>query len=231
MGDGASPGDFGPMGERSLHAALKEWYAIPDDRFEVEVDGYVVDIVRGGLLIEIQTGSFSALKKKLPDLTQRHKVRLVYPIPRERWIVRLGPDGLTQLDRRKSPKHWGLVHLFRELVSIPEMMLEPNFTLELIVIQEESVRRQMKTQRKRKRRKFVPFDRRLLSVEGRRVYRSPADLKKFIPDSLEQPFTNADLAEALGERRDLAEKITYCLRKMNALQVVGKRGNAILHQG
>jgi hypothetical protein len=75
----------------------------------------------------------------------------------------------------------------------------------------------------------VPFDRRLLTVEGHRIYRSAADLKAFIPDHLAQPFTNADLADAMGEPVWLAEKVTYCLRKMNALQVVGKRGWALLH--
>ena len=38
---------IGTMGERSLHAGLKQWYADADDRFEVTVDGFLVDIVRG----------------------------------------------------------------------------------------------------------------------------------------------------------------------------------------
>ena len=33
------------LNEKPLHAALKEWYASPGDRFEVPVDGYLVDIM------------------------------------------------------------------------------------------------------------------------------------------------------------------------------------------
>jgi hypothetical protein len=68
------------MQEKSLHAALKKWYARQDDRVEVNVDGFAVDIVCGNLLIEIQTRNFSALKRKLTMLTTNHSVRLVYPI-------------------------------------------------------------------------------------------------------------------------------------------------------
>ena len=49
------PNTIGTLNEKSLHAALKEWYAKPEDLIEVPVDGFTVDIVRGDLLIEIQT--------------------------------------------------------------------------------------------------------------------------------------------------------------------------------
>ena len=54
------------LNEKSLHAALKEWYARRGDRLEVSVDGFLVDIVRPrrgkrarDLLVEIQTGNFA----------------------------------------------------------------------------------------------------------------------------------------------------------------------------
>lgn len=44
----STPGanQMGTRNEMPLHAALRSWCARPDDRFEVSVDGYVVDIVR-----------------------------------------------------------------------------------------------------------------------------------------------------------------------------------------
>ena len=70
----------GLLNEKPLHASLKAWYAQPGDRFEVQVDGSVIDIVRDELLVEIQTRSFSALKRKLEKLVISHPVRLVFPI-------------------------------------------------------------------------------------------------------------------------------------------------------
>jgi hypothetical protein len=54
---------IGLLNEKPLHASLKQWYARPGDRFEVPVDGFVIDVVRDDLLIEIQTRNFSSLKR------------------------------------------------------------------------------------------------------------------------------------------------------------------------
>ena len=35
---------IGLLNEKSLNASLKEWYAQPEDRSEVTVDEYVIDI-------------------------------------------------------------------------------------------------------------------------------------------------------------------------------------------
>ena len=228
MGKKRKRADIGTMGERSLHAALKKWYAQPGDRLEVEVEGYLVDVVRGDLLIEIQTGSFSSIKAKLLALTECHAVRLVHPLAREKWIVYLAEDGLTETGRRKSPQHLGLVHVFKRLVSIPEVMARESFSLEVLVTQEEEIRREL-PRRSSGRRRTSKFDRRLLCVEGRKIYETPADLRAFLPEHLTQPFTTGDLAEAIGEPRWLAEKITYCLRRMDVIRTVGKRRNALLY--
>ena len=41
--------------EKPLHAGVKRWYAEDGDRIEVPIGGYVIDLVRGDLLIEVQT--------------------------------------------------------------------------------------------------------------------------------------------------------------------------------
>jgi len=71
---------IGLINEKPLHTSLKQWYARPGDRFEVPVDGFVIDIVRDDLLIEIQTRNFAAINSKLCKLTRSYEVRLVYPV-------------------------------------------------------------------------------------------------------------------------------------------------------
>jgi hypothetical protein len=60
--------------KKPLHKSLKEWYSRPGDRLEVALDGFVIDIVREDLLIEIQTGNFAAIKAKLTHLARTHRV-------------------------------------------------------------------------------------------------------------------------------------------------------------
>ena len=61
---------IGLLNEQPLHAALKSWYAQGGARFEVQVDGFVVDVVQGDLLVEIQTSNFSAVKEKVRALVR-----------------------------------------------------------------------------------------------------------------------------------------------------------------
>jgi hypothetical protein len=130
---------IGQLNEQPLHAALKAHYAQPPAQTEILVDGYLVDVVREGELIEIQTGNFSAIKRKLGQLTKSHPVRLVYPIAVEKWILKQPKPGQAEAVRRKSPKRGRPVDLFAELVSFPQLALAPNFTLELALIQAEEV--------------------------------------------------------------------------------------------
>ncbi|MCD1295523.1 hypothetical protein CUJ83_10985 [Methanocella sp. CWC-04] len=216
------------LNEKPLHEALKRWYAQTGDIFEVSVDGFVIDIVRGDLLVEIQTRNFSAIKRKLEKLLIDHSVRLVYPIPRKKWIIKLADDGNSPVSRRKSPKHGSFEHIFEELIRLPELLKDPNFSIELLLIEEEEVRRYDGV-RGWRRRGWVTDERRLLRVVDKLILNSPTDMQAFIPTTLTEPFSVNDLARATDNSRRMAQKMVYCLRIMGCVAPVGKRANAILY--
>ncbi len=216
------------LNEKPLHEALKRWYAQPGDLFEAPVAGFVVDIVRGDLLIEIQTRNFSAIRRKLGKLIVDHPVRLVYPIPLTKWIVKLAADGESPVSRRKSPKRGAFEHVFDELVRIPGLLTHPNFSLELVLIEEEEARRYDGV-RGWRRGGWVTQERRLLRVLERRILNEPSDLSTFLPNALAEPFSVTDLAAALACPRRLAGRMVYCLRSIGCVAPLGKRANAILY--
>jgi hypothetical protein len=216
------------LNEKPLHAALKKWYAQPEDQLEVSVDSFTVDILQGDLLVEIQTRNLAAIKRKLTALTVNHLVRLVYPIALEKWIVKLSQNGQRLLSRRKSPKRGTLEQVFEELVSFPHLLAHPNFSLEVLLIQEEEVRRYDGTTNWR-HKGWIMHERRLLQVLGRRLFETPADMGALVPAALTEPFTTAELAEVTGHPLWLAQKMAYCLREMGALLPAGKRGRGILY--
>ncbi|TFG27595.1 hypothetical protein EU527_18390 [Candidatus Thorarchaeota archaeon] len=221
-------GGIGTLQERSLHASIKKLYETPDSQTEVNIDGYIVDVVIDDLLIEIQTRNFSAIKDKLFRLMKDHPIRLVYPIPNEKWLIRQSLDGLTEISRRRSPKQMRFEHLFEELVSIPTYILHHNFSLEVLLTKEEEIRVN-DGKGSWRRRGWSNIDRKLIEVVGQRLYSEPQDFLHLIPETLVQPFTTNSLAETIGISKRLAQKMAYCMRKMNALKLIGKEGNSYLY--
>lgn len=221
-------GGIGTLNEKPLHEALKRFYAEPGDAFEVPLDGFVVDILRGELVVEIQTRNFKAMHRKLGKLLADREVRLVYPIAQDKWITKEPHPDSGLGSRRKSPKHGRFESLFDELVSIPTLLADPNFSLELMLIQEEEVRR-YDGSRGWRRRGWVTDERRLLEVVDRRVLRSPADLAAFLPSGLTEGFTTGDLAASMRMAKRLAQRMAYCLRLAGCITPVGKRAHSVLY--
>lgn len=216
------------MTEHSLHSAIKHWYSLPNDEIEVNIGGFVVDITRGNLLIEIQTKNFSVIKKKVEKMAEEHSVRLVHPIAKQKWIVHITPSGEI-LSRRKSPKRGRLVDLFAELVHLPDMINSKNFSLEVLMIKEEEVR--CDDGRGSWRRRGVSIrDRKLIDVVERVLFRDEKDFLRFLPRELFDSFTNRDLSRRIGVSINLARKITYSLGKMGVIAKNGKRGRERLFQ-
>lgn len=219
---------IGTLQENSLHAGLKALYVQPGDSIEAKVDGFIIDIVRGDLLIEIQTRNFSAIKNKLVRLLENYQVRLVYPIAREKWIVRQDMDGKV-LSRRKSPARGRIENVFRELVRIPELVAYSNFCLEVVFVDEEEIRvDDGKGSWWRKGWSIV--DTKLVGTAGFHTFCSASDFTALLPKGLPEVFSVKDVARQSGIPRYLAGKMLYCLRQMNAVQTCGRKGRAYLYQ-
>ena len=213
---------IGTLRERPLHASLKRWYALPGDRIEVAVNGFVIDLVRGDLLIEVQTRGFSSMRAKVAALLARgHRVRIVHPIAIDTWIVKVDDVG-TLLSRRRSPRHGDPSDAFAELV---ERRPPPG---------RSPARGRPRPDRvggaatSRPRRPVAPpgwtvLERRLVEVVATLPIRGVTDLAALLPPGLPEPFTTEDLALGLGRPRRIAQQMAYCLRRVDVLVAVGKR--------
>ena len=219
----------GTLREKPLHASLKRWYSQPGDGVEVPVDGFVIDLVRDELLIEIQTRGFSGMKRKLRKLLDLgHTVRIVHPIAAEKVIVKLDETG-AEISRRRSPKRGAPADVFGELVSFPAWINESGLEIEIVLTHEEEIR--VHEPGKAWRRKgWVVVERRLVGVVDGAAIAGEDDLRKFLPDELPAQFTTAELATAIGRPRRIAQQMAYCLREAGVIAAVGKRANAYLYE-
>ena len=219
---------IGTLAEKSLHAGIKEWYGRSTDQFEVKVDGFVIDIVRGEQLIEIQTRHFGAMKRKLDRLLEHHPVLLLHPIAQEKWIVRQTAVG-QPISRRKSPKKGQPLDLFSELMRIPHLLPHPNLTVGALLTQQEEIWRD-DGQGSWRRKGWSLHDHLLLDVVALHTFAAPTDLLALLPPDLPQLFTNKQLASLANIRLNLAQRITYTLARCAVIEQMGKKGRSNLYR-
>lgn len=217
---------IGTLAESHLHAALKRHYARPGDQLEADCDGYIIDILRPGELIEIQTRNLASLRPKLSALLPHHPITLIHPLARLKWIQRQ-PAASPPLPRRRSPKQARLEDAFRELLRLADLLSHPNLTICLAFIEMEEVWSEDGLGSWR-RKHWSIAERRLLAVLDERRLNTPEDYAALLPVGLPQSFTNAHLAAALGIPAPLAAKMTWTLTRMEILHQSGKQGRAHL---
>jgi hypothetical protein len=216
----------GELREGALHAALKRWLARPGDRLEVPVEGYVIDLVRSsGELVEVQTGGFSPLRAKLDALLDRHRVRIVHPVPAERRIVRVDSCG-TVVSHRRSPLRPDASAIFDGLVSFPTLLSHPHLVVDVLLCREDHVRGVSPVRGRRFMRD--PGERRLVEVLSRVELARPGDLLRLVP-GLSGPFTTRELASAMGVPLPLAQRAAACLRAVGLAEPAGRRGRSPLY--
>jgi hypothetical protein len=212
------------MPERGLHAELKEWLRRPGDLVEGMVWGYRADLIRGDLLLEVQTGNFPQIRAKLAKLLKGYRVRLVYPVPERRWVIR-EVEGKKQ--RRVSPRVGRVEEIFNELIYCPTLPLDPNFSMEVLLVHSEE--EQAVRWRGRNRTRYTVTERHLVKVVGSTVFEKPEDYLRLIPD-MHGAFTARQLSKAAGLRITLARRVVYCLAKMGMLEEVGSVARAKLYR-
>ena len=210
---------IGTLNERSLHAALKKHLTHKGDQVEVKLENYVIDLMRGETLIEIQTRGFAAIRRKLEYLVPKYKIKLYHPIAARKWIVRVDSDG-NFLKRRRSPRKGSPFDVFNELLSLRSVALHPNLELHILMIEVEEV---WKDDGKGSWRKkfWSVHDHHLLKVTEDYCLCSAEDYLALLPEKLPEKFTNADLIVTQRCTSRMAGKATYSLREMGLIEQIG----------
>jgi hypothetical protein len=217
--------------ETSLHRQLKKHYAADATQCEVSLNGYRIDAIHHGRLIEIQHGSLAAIRDKVATLLATHAVTVVKPIVATKQLVKFDECGGREISRRTSPKRGRVLDLFDELVYFTRVFPHRRLTLEVVLVDIEELRYPGHGKRRRRREKdFQIADQRLLRIVETHHFRTLGDLRRLLPAELPTTFHTGHLATAMQLPRGIAQRIAYCLRETGGVRVVGKQGNAILYR-
>lgn len=220
---------IGTLGEKTLHAVLKQYYEPHEDYHEIKIGNYVADIVGENGIIEIQTANFSALRKKLITFLDVTSVTVVHPIYKNRWIHWVNPQSGEIMQKRKSPKQGSSFELLFDLYYIRDLLQHPNFTL-IVPIIDIAEYRSLDGWSKDKKKGASKIDRIPLALLEELYFHHISDYEQLLPSTLAELFTSKDFAKYLhaGSR-----KVSFALQTLKTLHLIeqdGKDGRAFLYR-
>ncbi len=218
---------IGRLSEKVLHAAIKIYLDPDRSHHEVKLGRMVADVKNDAGIFEIQTGSFTPLRKKLEVFLEDYPVTVVYPMADRRRIIWI--DGRGEFSSpRTSPKKRQVMRVFPELLRILPHLSHPNFTFRLMLFDLDEYRLKNGWANDGKRGS-TRYERIPTALKEEMDFRSPADYARLLPPGLPPEFGAAQLEKASGLRgRDLSAALTVLLR-LGVLSR-GKEGRAFLYR-
>lgn len=220
---------IGTLAEKSVHAVLKNYYEPDEDHQEIPIENYVADIYSDGEIIEIQTRQFNKLRGKLEAFLPLYPVTVVYPIPREKWLIWIDEESGELSKKRKSPLRGNPYFAFPELYKIKNFLKDPNLRLKLVLLDIEEYRL-LNGWSRDKKKGSSRFDRIPVELVEEIEIGCLQDYMRFVPYQLEGAFTSAQFAKEAHISVSLAQVVLNILYHVGTVTRVGKDGKKYLYE-
>lgn len=219
---------IGTLSEKTVHAIMKNYYEPDEDKQEIPIENYVADIYADGEIIEIQTRQFDKLRNKLNAFLPLYPVTIVYPIPREKWLIWIDEESGELSERRKSPKKGNPYMIFPELYKIKMHLLNPNLRLRPVLLDMEEYKL-LNGWSKDKKKGSTRYDRIPMQLVEEIEINCLQDYMQFVPYELPEEFTVKQYAKAAHITTSLASVTLNILYHVGTVKRVGKQGNAYVY--
>lgn len=220
---------IGTLSEKTVHAILKNYYEPDEDKQEIPIENYVADIYADGEIIEIQTRQFDRIRNKLSVFLPLYPVTVVYPIPREKWLIWIDEESGELSKKRKSPAKGNPYLAFKELYKIKMFLKEPNLRFKLVFLDMEEYRllNGWSSDRKKGSSRFDRIPTKLVEEVDITCLE---DYMQFVPYELPEEFTTKDFAKTAHIPLRLAQIVLHILHYVGTVERVGKQGNSYLYR-
>lgn len=219
---------IGTLSEKTVHAILKNYYQPDEDKQEIPIENYVADIFSDGEIIEIQTRQFNRMRDKLKTFLPLYPVTIVYPIPRDKWIIWIEEETGEMSSKRKSPKRGNAYIAFEELYKIKMFLKDPNLKIKLVFLDMEEYKL-LNGWSRDKKKGSSRYDRIPTELAGEVEINCLQDYMQFVPFELSEEFTSKEFAKAAHINITLAQTVLNILYHVGIITRVGKKGNQYLY--
>lgn len=224
-------GGIGTLGEKTLHAVLKQYLEPDPEKREVRIGigKIVADIYNDDGITEIQTRSYEKLKKKLPHLLETADVTVVLPLPHIKWLIWLDKDTGEMTQKRKSPKTGSLKDGLYELAKLRPFLTDKRLKIHIIMMDVEEYRNldgwSDDGKRGSSRHERIP-----VNLCDEYLFCKRDDWKVFIPEGIEDEFTLKEYSKLLKTNVRAGAAGLYILRDMGIVSLIGKRKRENLYK-
>ena len=221
---------IGTLGEKTLHAVLKNYFEKNENNHEIKIGSYVSDIKNDAGIIEIQTGNFDKLRKKLKLFLETDNVTVVFPIAEIKWLLWINEEMGEVTKKRKSPRRGKIYDIFYELYKIKDYLKNPKLKL-CIVMLELHEYRYLNGWSEDKKKGSHRCDRIPIDILDEIYIDNIKDYEKFLPEAagFKFPFTAKDYKTYTGVSIKYSQTALNILSSLGVIHKVSKLKNAVLY--
>lgn len=220
---------IGTLSEKTLHNVLKNYYSGSEDCQEIPINEFVADIYMDGHIIEIQTGNFNKLRRKLDSFLNEYKVTIVYPLVYNRYLIYIDKETGRLSEKRKSNRKDNYYTAFRELYKIKQYLNHPNLSLKLVLLEADEYKiENMKL--KNARRRAEKYDIVPKEIIEELEINCPQDFIQLIPLELDEKFTAKDFSKIAKVHGTTGSLILNIFHYLGIVERVGKSGNSYIYE-
>lgn len=218
---------IGTLGEKTIHAVLKDYLEPEKGKQEKKIGSYVADIFDGEEIIEIQTKQFQKLREKLAYFVPRYPVTIVYPVEKQKRLFWIDKNTKEVSGGRISPRKGNPYEIFTELYKIERFLESIKIKIILLEVEEYRILDGWSADKKKGATKV---DKIPIKIEQEIYIEKKEDYMEFIPEEINKEFDSKEFAKKANIKRKSAQICLNILTKMKLVNRVGKKGNAYLYQ-
>ena len=185
--------------ERGVHLAMKRYFCPDEACHERRIGKFVADAFDGKTIFEIQTGSFSLLRKKIQFYLENtdFDVTVVHPLAFNKRIIWINKEtGDVAKKPRLSSKHETLISALPQIFYLHEFLGDPRlkFCFPLLEISEL---RFLDGYGKDKKKRSTSIDKIAGELYDVQYINSASDIADLLRHRLPNTFSRAELSKAL----------------------------------
>ncbi len=225
----SKPNGIGTLGEKTLHAVIKNYFEPDPAKHEIKIGSYIADIVNDQGILEVQTRQFNKLRNKLEVFLSVSDVTVIYPVAHTKWLIWIDEQTGETTKKRKSPKTGQPYDILFELYKIKNFLPNPRLKLCIVLLDVEEYRF-LNGWSQDKKKGSSRYERIPTGLIDEVSINNRNDYSKLIPEGPAKPFTSKEFAKSAGLSLSTSQAALNVLNFVGAVTRTGKIGNRYVYE-